>query len=511
MEAGLMSQTLLGLDVGSSTIKTVLLTRKGLTGGRILAYRILNVQDYGSTEEALKKLAESKGLSETSCCVSLPPADIMFRQVNLPFHDDNRIRKTLPFELEPLIPLSVDEVVADYLTIPHDGLLVAALAKTIVSEWIGKVEGSLGKVSVIDISSTALASQILADKSSADCGIILDIGASSTAAVFYEDGRIIQIRSLAFGGSHITQALSQDLSIEIDAAERKKIQGDYPAGCNGVEDLCRHFCSELKNTIEYMKLNGSLRNNPAIMTLTGGGALFVPLQKELENSFSLSVEVLDLIRLKQLEIEEDIRSHMQPQIMNTAIAAAMRISSGRKSFNFRQQDFAAKNFLSNLKGQLKWAAVIAGTILLLAAVNQVLDFTIKTRRLDSIKNQISFIFKKDFPEAPNMVDPVPQLKTKLAENKKTFDFYKGDSETTVLNILKEISGLIPSSLDIVIYNMSYENNVILIKGEAKNVDDISAVKNELLKSRHFKEVTMGSTSLAKDSGKVNFDLRIEVK
>jgi hypothetical protein len=373
------------------------------------------------------------------------------------------------------------------------------------------VEGSLGEVSIIDISSTALASQILADKSSAACGIILDIGASSTAAVFYEDGAIVQVRSLAFGGSHITQALSQDLSVKIDEAEQKKIKGDYHAGCAAVERLCRHFCSELKNTIEYMKINGSLHSNQARFTITGGGALFIPLQKELENSFSLSVEVLDLVRLKQLEIEEDIQSQLQPQIMNTAIAAAMRISSGRKSFNFRQKDLAAKNILLNSKKQLKLAAVIAGIILFLATVNQALDFTIKTRRLDNIKKQISLIFKKDFPEAPNMVDPVQQLKTKLAENKKTFGFYKGDSDTSVLNMLKEISGLIPSSLDVIIYNLSYENNVILIKGEAKNVDDISAVKNELLKSGHFKEVAMGSTSLVKDSGKVNFDLRIEVK
>lgn len=374
-----------------------------------------------------------------------------------------------------------------------------------------KVEGSLAEVSVIDISSTALASQILADKSSAADGMILDIGASSTAAVFYENGRIVQIRYLVFGGSHITQALSQDLSIGKDEAERKKIMGDYPANCATAEESCRHFCSELKNTIEYMKLNGSLRNHPARLTVTGGGALFIPLQKELESAFSLPIEVLDLMRLKQLEIDEDIRGQMQPQIMNTAIAAAMRISSGRKSFNFRQQDYAARNVLSNLKGQFKWAAAIAGTILLLAIVNQVLDYTIKTRRLDNIKKQISFIFKKDFPEAANVNNPVEQLKSKLAENKKTFDIYRGDSGTTVLNMLKEISGLIPASLDVVLYSLSYENNVILIKGEAKNVDDISAVKNELLKSRHFKEVATGSTSLAKESGKVNFDLRIEVK
>ena len=33
------------------------------------------------------------------------------------------------------------------------------------------------------------------------------------------------------------------------------------------------------------------------------------------------------------------------------------------------------------------------------------------------------------------------------------------------------------------------------------------VKNELLKSRYFKDVTMGSNSLAKDGGKVYLDLR----
>ena len=507
-----MPQTIVGLDIGPHTIKAVLFTPKGLTGGRILAARTLDINACGGIEPALKKLtAEDKSFSNTPCLVCLPPADVMFRQVSLPFHDDNKIRKTLAFELEPLIPQAVDEVVADYLTIPRDGLLVAALTKKIIRDCIEKVEVNLGNVSIIDISSTALASQILAGKTSAACGVILDIGAGSTAASFYENGAIVQIRSLAFGGEQITAALAQDLSVEKDAAEQLKINSDYPASCATVDAVCRHFCSELKNTIEYMRLNGSLQNDPAHITITGGCSLFVVLQKELEKSFSLPLEVLDLIRLKQLEIEENIRRECPPQIMNTAIAAAMRAFAGRRSFNFRQGEFAAKNVRLNLKGQLKWAAVVAGIIFLLAIVNQVLDYSLKTKRLDSIKKQISLIFKKDSPETKIMVDPVQQLKTKLAEDKKTFGFYKGDTGITVLNILKEISSLISPSLDIVITTLSYENSIVSIKGEAKKTDDISTVRNELLKSRYFKDVTMGSTSLAKDGGKVDFDLRIELK
>ena len=33
------------------------------------------------------------------------------------------------------------------------------------------------------------------------------------------------------------------------------------------------------------------------------------------------------------------------------------------------------------------------------------------------------------------------------------------------------------------------------------------ITNKLLKSKYFKDVTMGSTSLAKDGGKVDSDLR----
>jgi general secretion pathway protein L len=511
MEAGLMPQTVLGLDIGLNTIKAVVLISKGLTGGRIIAARSLDIKACGGIEETLKKLAEDKIFSGIPVCVSLPLTDIMFRHVSLPFRDDHKIRKTLAFELEPLIPLPIEEVVADYLMIPRDGLLVAALARQSIREWIEKVEGTLGAVSVIDASPAALAAQIISRRKPAACGIILDIGYDTTTAVFYEDDAIIHVRPLAFGGENITAALTANSPMGRDAAEQLKINTDHSSMNSAAVDVCRIFCSELKNTVEYMKLNGVLQNEPMHIMITGGGSLFAPLKKELEDYFSFPVELLDLIRYKELEIKETIRNQFAPQIMNTAIAAAMRISAGRKSFNFRQGEFAAKSTGFNFKKQLKWAAVISGIIIFLAIVNQFVDYGLKTQRLNNIKKQIAQIFKKDFPEAVNMVDPVQQLKTKLAETQKAFGFYEGLPDVTVADLLKEISGTVSASLNIVITDFNYEKGIISMKGEAKTIDDVSAVKNDLLKSRYFKNVTMGSTSLTKDGGKVDFNLRIEVK
>jgi general secretion pathway protein L len=231
----------------------------------------------------------------------------------------------------------------------------------------------------------------------------------------------------------------------------------------------------------------------------------------LENYFALPGETLDLAGSKQIEIEGNLRGKYQPQIMNTALATALRIFNGKTSFNFRQGEFAAKNVRIKFKEQLRWAAIVAGIIFFLAAINQFLDYGMQTQRQDNIKKQISMIFKKNFPEAQAMVDPVQQLKTKLAENKKTFGLYEGARDIPVVDLLKEISSLISTSRDIVITDFSYENTDVSIKGQAKNIDDVSAIKNELAQSRYFKNVAVGSTSLSKQGTKVDFDLRIELR
>jgi len=506
-----MPQTVLGLDIGQSTIKAVLFTRKGLTGGRILATETLDINVCGGMEAALKKLAENKSFLNTPCCISLPLNDIMFRQVSLPFHDDNKIRKTLPFELEPLIPFAVSEIVTDYLKVHASGLLVAAATKKVIQDWIALIESNLGEVSVIDVSSAALTSEILEKKEAKASGVLLDIGAGSTTAVFYENGTIVQLRSLAIGGNQITAALAADMSVETSQAELTKINADYSSVGAKVSDLCHKFCLELKNTIEFMKLNDILQSDLTQITVTGGGCLFPPLKKELENYFALPVETLDLAGSKQIEIEGNLRGKYQPQIMNTALATALRIFNGKTSFNFRQGEFAAKNVRIKFKEQLRWAAIVAGIIFFLAAINQFLDYGMQTQRQDNIKKQISMIFKKNFPEAQAMVDPVQQLKTKLAENKKTFGLYEGARDIPVVDLLKEISSLISTSRDIVITDFSYENTDVSIKGQAKNIDDVSAIKNELAQSRYFKNVAVGSTSLSKQGTKVDFDLRIELR
>jgi Tfp pilus assembly PilM family ATPase len=505
-----MSERILGLDIGLVTIKAVLLERRGKQGGSILACGTADIEKCGGRQAAIKKLAADLQPNHASCQASLPLSEIMFRQVTLPFRDENKIRKTLPFELEPLLPVAVDEIAVDYLPSSAGELLVAVTTKKNVREWIELIEGGLGNVPVLDVSSAPLTA-LLPDKIAAGGGMLVDIGSNSTTVNFYENGFIVQIRSLTFGGDQITEALASDLSVSEEEAAQKKISMDWSTAGLQTKAACRRFCRELENTVEFLLINETLQEYPQKIILTGGGSLSTLVQEELKNCLSLPVEMLDLARSRQLHISDGVRNQYEPRIMDGALAVALRPAAGGGSFNFRRGEFKPGTVGGRLQGLLAWAAPVAALIIALAAGNQYLDYRLQAQRLDGIKKQISFLFKKDFPEAALMVDPLQQLKTKLADNKKAFGFYEGGTEFTVLDLLKDISGFIGPSLDVLVSSFSYENDVVLIKGEAKNIDAVSAVKNELTRSKYFKEVLIGSTNLARQGGKVDFDLRIVLK
>jgi general secretion pathway protein L len=509
-----MPETILGLDIGDGAIKAILANAYGRPDIRVVASEIVRLEDGVDLDAALKKLAETirpMVSSRIRCVVSLPPSDVMFRQISLPFRDESKIKKTLSFALEPLLPLPIEEVVADYVHLTDGGLLTAAVGKERIRKVIAAVEEHLGEVSAIDIGTAALALPLLEQKASTGAGMVLDIGASSTFAVFYEKNALVQIRSFAFGGNTITDVLAQDLSCSREEAHHIKINADYGTKTGGALAACRAFCVSLANTVEFMRLNETLHSTPAEIMVTGGGSLFKPLVDELEKTFNRPVKALDSGLYGQPEIDEKLQGSYQSTIMSTALATVKRAFASRKSFNFRQGEFAPQSVRGDLKKQLRWGAIIAGIILLLAAVDLFLDYQWQARQAGNLKNQISAIFKKHYSPSAVMVDPVLQLRTKLIEDKKTYGLDDGASGVTVLELLKDMSGFISPALDIVITHLHYENNIVLLKGEAKKIDDVTTVKNELLKSKTFKNVTISSTALAKEGAKVNFDLRIELR
>jgi hypothetical protein len=196
--------------------------------------------------------------------------------------------------------------------------------------------------------------------------------------------------------------------------------------------------------------------------------------------------------------------------MDQALALAARPMAKGSGFNFRQRAFEARSGYGELRDRLKKGAVAALVILSLAGIEIGLDDYGARLRLAALKRDVGMEYKNIDPDVKRIVDPVAQLRGKIAEARK-LSAGMGDTatEATVLDIFKEISGLAPADLLLTSFNI--DGNAIGLKGEVRNFDAVDTLKKAFANSKLFKAVVIGSTSTVTKGSGVEFELKMTLK
>lgn len=510
-----MADKILGLDIGENAVRAVLVERTFRGGRRAVDAAEILVGETGGIPEALEKLFENQSFHGCPVVTAIPAASVSFRNLTLPFKDEKKIRQILPYEVEPLLPVAVDECSLDYVTIrpgmPSD-LFVAVALKTAILQRTTALSGYARKISRIDIEGAAVAATLPTKKTGLGCILLLDIGARHSVGLLMNDGRICQIRPFAFGGEQITRTIAETLKIDSEDAERRKRENRPDEASEAVAALFRKFMKELENTIEFMKLRGVLQEGPERIFLTGGGALYPPLQDSLTRHFDLPVEPVNLVENSEVAVDQAFRRRWNPLIMNQALALAIAEGGKGSGFNFKIRDSRAGAALGQFKGTLRRAAAVLALFLILTGTDAYLDYRYNRERLNRVKTEIASLFKTYSPETTRVVDPVAQLKAGIAEARKV-SMGIGDARPgmTVLAVLKDISTLAPPATELLLNSFILEKDLIQIKGLAKNFDAVDTLKKEYMKSKYFQAVTIGGTNLIKQGDKVEFDMRMTLK
>ena len=120
----LVSRKYLGLDIQNSALAAVLI-ESGLKGNWIRSHAYIPFAD-GTDETqgltaALEALVSQVDITGCSCISSFPAEQIFFRNINIPFKQPKKIRQVLPFELEPTMPMPIDQLVIDFHRIETGG------------------------------------------------------------------------------------------------------------------------------------------------------------------------------------------------------------------------------------------------------------------------------------------------------------------------------------------------------------------------------------------------------
>jgi general secretion pathway protein L len=509
-----MPEKILGLDIGESSVKAVQVTA-GLKGYHIVNTAVIDIAGAGGAEEAVTRLFEDESFKSGVCIISLPVKNLYFRNMRLPFKDKKKIGQTLSYELEPHIPYPVDSVVADFIIVDQSDqsdILAAAVLKTTIRDILNLLEKYKMEAAAIDVDGAPVASKVAIRDETGGYGLLLDIGARDTACVIFGRGRIFHVRHFLFGGNNLTEAVAKTLDIGFDDAEERKKAGIVTEAGPEVSKVCRKFLDDVKSTVRFLQLRGDIDAGPEKIYLTGGGSAYPACGDEIQSYFSLPVVEADLSKTDDIEFEGKTGKDWNPALMNQALALATRDAKKGEGFNFGLGEFEPKGKYEKFRQDFKWIASLVAVILVVFGVDLYLDYHFNRSYVNRLEAQIISVFKNTCPDVTKIVDPVQQLKVKIEEARKSaLGMSAAGSKITVLEILKDISRLVPDSVDFLITSFAFDGKALEIKGETDNFNSVDTIKKYLVTSNYFTNVNISSASIARKGSRVGFDLRMELK
>ena len=307
--------SVLGIDVGSSSIKVVQIRKK--RGRAVLeTYGELALGPYGGVElgravalspekvaEAIKDLLSAAKTTTLVCGSALPFTSSLIRFVSVPTVSRDQLADVVSLEARKYIPVPLDEVFLDFSPIPQEEsfqdegsvsrqqspakmqeVLVVAIPNNYLSEYQTVMSGSGLQPLFYEIE---IFSSI---RAVADHGIstimIIDMGARATKLYIVERGILRVSHVINKGSQDITLALSKALSISPDEAEAIKRAKGLRGGPEYKElteiitlNLDYVFYEANSSLLEYEK---KYQKTVGRVFLTGGGVLlkgFVDLAK----------------------------------------------------------------------------------------------------------------------------------------------------------------------------------------------------------------------------------------
>lgn len=308
-----MANTVIGLDIGTTRVRAVEV-QKGRSGPTVLRYaeQVLPlgaVQDGEVVERedvagALRAMWSQAKFSHRNVIIGVGNQRVLVRSLELPWMPLPQLRKTLPFQVQDVLPVAVEDALLDfYPTGEQDtqtgktvsGLLVAATRDTVQAN-VAAVETAGLRPLMVDLNAFALLRGHAAAHPLAGTVALVDVGARITNVVIVRDGMPQMVRTLPAGGQHVTDAVASESRVAIPQAEQLKRQlgvgfavpQDMEAAAEVVNQVTQTMVESVRNTLVYY---ASTHPGAAVeqILLTGGGSYLNGLGQYLSSASRLPV------------------------------------------------------------------------------------------------------------------------------------------------------------------------------------------------------------------------------
>jgi type IV pilus assembly protein PilM len=296
-----MAKRIVGVDIGNDAIRAVeVLDPAGAkpTIERFAevplpegAARSGDVLEVHTVAASLKRLWSEGGFKSKFVALGMGNQRVLARDLTVPRMPLARIRESLPFQVQEMLPVPVADALLDFYAVSESegengpvisGLLVAAIKEAVMANVSAVELAGLDPVEV-DLIPFALTRVHVRGEQAQGTTALVDIGATTTNVVIATNGIPQFVRIIPAGGNDITEALVQKLDMTRDLAEQvKRALGIVTAGAapehrpaiEVIYESTGHLLNGLRNTLNYFV--SSHPNDPIVRIVLTGGASRLP-------------------------------------------------------------------------------------------------------------------------------------------------------------------------------------------------------------------------------------------
>jgi len=292
-----MARTRIGLDVGSTSVRAAELT---VGGGAPSLVRIAQVplgpgavengevRDVEAVTEAVRELWRRGGFKSREASLGVGNQRVVVREVTLPALPEKEMRQSLPFQVQELIPIPMDEAVLDYDVLEEleeegrkvQRLLVVAAQREMVDRHLAVATGAKLEAVGVDLVPFALVRSIGEyeglglEESDAGGEAVVDVGADVTNISVHERGVPRFVRILPSGSNDVTTSVATSLGVDTETAETFKRGGAASDDARRtLEQRVTALVDEIRSSLDFYRAQMPGAQVSRIRTSGGGSKM----------------------------------------------------------------------------------------------------------------------------------------------------------------------------------------------------------------------------------------------
>ena len=346
-----MARGRIGLDVGSTAVRAAeivpgdppVLLRAAQVPVPEGAVENGEVRDASRAGAAIADLWQRGGFKGRQVALGVANQRVVVREVSVPALPPKELRQALPYQVQDLIPIPVDDAVLDFDVLEEfeqEGaamlrLLVVAAQRDMLNRLVESAQQAKLDPVGVDLVPFALIRAVGRDdglgldQTEAGGEAIVDIGADVTNICVHERGVARFVRILPSAGRDVTSAVAGQLGISDEEAEALKrgqaSNGAHqtPEGPTIVRNRVSSLVDEIRSSLDFYRAQTPGAEVGRVL-VTGGGSKMPGLLELLRERLGPAVEpgrAFGKVRVK-LGMDEEARADAEP-LLAVAVGLAL--------------------------------------------------------------------------------------------------------------------------------------------------------------------------------------------